>query len=194
MQSYSAHIRTWRVLSCLLLGLTLGACTQSRATSGQALTIGFETSPLSLDPRLAIDAASYRIIQLLFNGLVKKDPAAQLLPDLAERWDTPTPTTYIFSLRKGVRFHDGTELTAADVKATFDAIRDPALKSPKQGSFAQIREVIVIDPYTVRFDLSEPFAPFLAGPVREDYDILRHRISPWKYLSQGWRYELTFHS
>ncbi|MBI3329706.1 MAG: ABC transporter substrate-binding protein, partial [Nitrospinae bacterium] len=92
---------------------------------------------------------------------VKKDRAAQLLPDLAERWDTPTPTTYIFSLRRGARFHDGPELTAADVKATFDAIRDPALKSPKQGSFAQIREITVIDPYTVRFDLSEPFAPFL---------------------------------
>jgi peptide/nickel transport system substrate-binding protein len=52
-------------------------------------------------------------------------------------------------------------LTADDVKATFDSIRDPAFKSPKGGSFAQIREITVVDPDTIRFDLAEPFAPFL---------------------------------
>jgi peptide/nickel transport system substrate-binding protein len=143
------------------LVLTLVACTQRQAPNGQSVTIGLETSPLSLDPRLARDAASARVLQLLFNGLVKKDRAAHLLPDLAEAWETPSPTTYIFHLRTGVRFHDGTVLTADDVKATFDTIRDPAFKSPKGGSFAQIREITVVDPDTIRFDLAEPFAPFL---------------------------------
>lgn len=161
MHRSCTHTRTVHIFACLVLGLALTACTQPSATREPSLTLGFETGPLSLDPRLALDAASYRVMQLLFNGLVKKDHASQLIPDLAERWETPTPLTYVFHLRQGVRFHDGTELTADDVKATFDAIRDPTFPSPKQGSFAQIREITVVDRYTVRFDLSEPFAPLL---------------------------------
>lgn len=85
-----------RLMSCGILMLVLTACSSRQATPEQVLTIGLETSPLSLDPRLALDAASSRVIQLVFNGLVKKDRSAQILPDLAERWDTPDQTTYIF--------------------------------------------------------------------------------------------------
>ena len=81
--------RTRHIVAYALLGLVLVACSQTRATPEQVVTIGLDTSPLSLDPRLALDVASYRVMQLVFNGLVKKDRASHLLPDLAERWETP---------------------------------------------------------------------------------------------------------
>ncbi len=125
------------------------------------LVVGMEQEPATLDPRFAVDVASSRAIQLLFNGLVKKDPASNLVPDLAESWETPDPRTYRFHLRRGVKFHDGKELTATDVKYTFDSIRDTALHSPLAGSYKIIEKIEASEPYTVSFHLSEQFAPFL---------------------------------
>ena len=145
-------------LACLL---ALNAC-RSSSPPQRVLRIGMESAPLHLDPRFALDAASYRVIQLLYNGLVRLDAHGRAVPDLAVSWEMPTPTTYVFHLRRGVRFHDGTPLTAADVYYTFTSLLDPALKSPKRASFAHIRAVEVLSDDTVRFVLSQPFAPFLA--------------------------------
>jgi len=71
------------LVACILLGLALGACSRTGAAPEQVVTVGLDTNPLSLDPRLARDVPSYRVMQLVFNGLVKKDRAAHLLPDLA---------------------------------------------------------------------------------------------------------------
>jgi peptide/nickel transport system substrate-binding protein len=133
------------------------------APPANRLVVGMEREPATLDPRFAMDAASSRAIQLLFNGLVQKDSGSRLVPDLAESWETPDPRIYRFHLRRGVRFHDGQELTAADVKFTFDSIRDPALRSPLAGSYKIIRAIEAPEPYTVTFNLSEPFAPFLVN-------------------------------
>src|SRR5690606_20357350 len=81
--------------------------------------------------------------------------------DLAERWEQPSPTRYVFYLRKGVKFHDGAELTAEDVKYTYDTTRDPNFGSPNRSLFEPVEEVNVLDPYTVEFVLSEPFPAIL---------------------------------
>jgi peptide/nickel transport system substrate-binding protein len=149
-------------LACgALLGLT--ACSSSVSLSRKVLRVGLETDPLHLDPRYALDAASYRVIQLLYNGLVRLDAHARVVPDLATSWETPDATTYVFHLRHGVRFHDGTLLTAADVYYTFTSLLDPAMQSPKRGSFDKIRAIEVLSEDTIRFVLSEPFAPFLTN-------------------------------
>ena len=57
------------------------------------------------------------------------------------RWDTPDPLTYVFHLRRGVKFHDGRPLTSADVKFTFDSILSGAMKTPKRGSFKLVKSV-----------------------------------------------------
>ena len=81
--------------------------------------------------------------------------------DLAESWDTPDPLTYVFHLRPGVRFHDGSALTAADVKATFDFILNAANHSAKRGAFRMIANIEAPDARTVIFHLKEPYASFL---------------------------------
>ncbi|MBW2307735.1 MAG: ABC transporter substrate-binding protein [Deltaproteobacteria bacterium] len=151
-------------VTLLLLLILFGGCTDVTGPEQPAsdrLVVGMEQEPATLDPRFAVDVASSRAIQLLFNGLVKKDPSSNLVPDLAESWETPDPKTYRFRLRKGVKFHDGKELTAADVKYTFDSIRDPVIRSPLAGSYKIIKAIETPGPYTVSFHLRKQFAPFL---------------------------------
>ena len=75
----------------------------------------------------------------------------------------PDPTTFVFSLRPDFRFPDGSPVTAADVRATYEAILDPAVASPKRAALAMLASVEAPDAETVVMHLREPFAPFLDG-------------------------------
>jgi peptide/nickel transport system substrate-binding protein len=127
----------------------------------QTLTIAIESDPTNIDPRFGTDVNSSRVHQIVGNGLIQKDAKSNLVPDLAERWENPDEKTYIFHLKKGITFHDGTELTAEDVKFTFESIIDPEMNSPKAGAYQQLDTIEVLDPYTVKFTLKDVFAPFL---------------------------------
>ena len=74
--------------------------------------------------------------------------------------ENPDPLTYVAHLRRGVRFHDGHELTSRDVVYTFQAFLDPGFVSPLKGAYKLLRSVTALDDYTVRFTLAEPFAAF----------------------------------
>ena len=104
------------------------------------------------------------LVALIFNGLTVTDEHGQIMPDLADTWDISADgLSYTFHLRKDVRWHDGEPFTADDVVFTMDILRAPDF--PGQSELAELwRTVKVerIDPYTVRFTLSEPFAPFLS--------------------------------
>ncbi|MFQ6671733.1 MAG: ABC transporter substrate-binding protein, partial [Candidatus Tectimicrobiota bacterium] len=149
----------------LAIGLAVGllvACGQTPIERQPGtLIVGVQSNPTVLDPRLAIDVASLHVIQLVYNRLIKKDPVGKLVCDLCSRWEQPAPTTYRFSLHRGVRFHDGQELTAEDVVYTFRSMRDPALQSPRRMTLAPIESIRAVDRYTVEFHLKEPYAPFL---------------------------------
>ncbi len=147
--------------SLLLLLLALSSCSRTVATEPGVVTFLIESMPANLDPRIGTDAVSQRLDSLLFSSLVELD--AQRIPrgDLAERWETPDPATYVFHLRSGVTFHDGRPLTSADVKYTFDSILDRTVTSPKRGSLALIRSIDAPDAFTVIFHLREPYAGFL---------------------------------
>jgi peptide/nickel transport system substrate-binding protein len=142
-----------------LLGVVLLVSPASAAV--KTLRIGLEAYPIRFDPRLATDVASGRLSQLIFNGLVGRDQAFAPVPELASSWENPKPTEYLFHLKPGVTFHDGSPCTAADVVFTYRTILDESFGSPKKGSFEVITKVEAVDPLTVRFTLREPFAPFL---------------------------------
>src|SRR5512141_1198014 len=111
------HLLRILLVPTLLLG---AACAGDASPDPGTLVVGLEANPTNLDPRLATGAAAVRIIPLLFNSLLRLDPAGRPAPELAVSWETPSPTTYVLHLRRGVRFHDGSELTAADVRYTYD--------------------------------------------------------------------------
>lgn len=112
-----------------------------------------ESSPANLDPRIGTDAQSERIFALIFDGLVDHDENFNFTPALALSWEEQNPTTYLFHLRHGVRFHDGRPFTARDVKWTIDSMRNGTVISAKSTVFASVDSVEVRDPMTVVFHL-----------------------------------------
>jgi len=128
---------------------------------GGTLVFASPIEPGSMDPRLQNDTAAFRINELVYNGLTTIDQNLEPQPDLAEKIEQPDPTTWVFTLRKGVKFHDGSELTAEDVKATFDTMLNPDFKSPRRALYDAIKQVDVTDKYTVKVSLKYPFSALL---------------------------------
>lgn len=98
----------------------------------------------------------------IYEGLVGRDKNAEIKPLLAEEWKQLDDTTWEFKLREGVLFHDGTTFNADAVKATFNRLLDPNVGSPRAVVFKMVKEIKVVDEYTVQFILSEPFSPLLS--------------------------------
>src|SRR5690242_18102995 len=98
----------------------------------------------------------------MFDNLIRRDPrdsGKTIIPDLAHSWEISKDSkTYTFFLRKDVQFHDGAELTAEDVKATFDRIAKPpsGISIPRSILFKSVSEISARDKYTVEFKSSEP--------------------------------------
>jgi peptide/nickel transport system substrate-binding protein len=97
---------------------------------------------------------------------VKIDRTGKLVPWLAERWHTADSRNYTFFLKRGVKFHNGRELRAADVKFVIERALDPATKHPHREHYAAIGDVIVKDDSTITFSLKSPNANFLLDLAR----------------------------
>ncbi|WP_158266835.1 ABC transporter substrate-binding protein [Alsobacter soli] len=115
----------------------------------------------TLDPARASLVPEFYVIYGAFNGLLKFNEKMEIVPDLAESYATVDPTTVEFKLRKGVKFHDGNEMTAEDVKFSIERVMDEKLASPNRGKVTAIASVTAVDPYTVRITTKTPYAPLL---------------------------------
>lgn len=135
---------------------------------GGILVWGVCHKPTLINPVLTTTSISASLIPLIFNGLVRINAKGEIEPDLAQSWDISADgLTYTFYLRKGVKFHDGKECTAYDVKFTYDTIVDPKTDSPYRTSFHSMKSITVIDPYTVKILLRKPSAPLLYRLTKE---------------------------
>ncbi|WP_019415779.1 ABC transporter substrate-binding protein [Paenisporosarcina sp. TG20] len=133
---------------------------------GGELTVAVIADPVGLDPHLASAASTVRVIEHVYSGLLSQDVKdyGSYLPDLAEKWDISDDNkTYTFYLVEGVKFHNGRELTAEDVKYSIERIKNPDLGSPRAYMFDKVESINIIDNYTVEFKLSEPFSPLLSN-------------------------------
>lgn len=148
-----------RALLILLL-LAATACTAAPPTARDVITLAVPSSPNNLDPRVGTDEVSQKVQQLVFNTLLALDERLQVVGGLATGWSSPTPTTYLVTLKHGVRFHDGHELTADDVVYTFTSFLAPDFVSPRKGAYRMLASVRAVDRYTVEFTLKEPFGSF----------------------------------
>jgi len=137
-----------------LTGLT--ALFSCQAPPTDAIRFGLSSTPANLDPRFATDAASARINRLLYERLVDFDEAFQPVPALAD-WEIVSPAQFRFSLKPSRRsFHDGTRVTATDVKATYDFILDAPNASPHRTPLSIIRDIRVTNDHTIDFFLKRP--------------------------------------
>lgn len=131
---------------------------------GDALIVGSIGEPSTLIPLLASDSASHEIASLVYNGLVKYDKNLRLVGDLAESWVVSKDgLTITFHLRKGVKWHDGQELTSNDVLYTYRVTIDPKTPTAYSEDFKQVKSLVIPDRFTVRVTYEKPFAPALAS-------------------------------
>ncbi|WP_052120765.1 ABC transporter substrate-binding protein [Inquilinus limosus] len=169
--------------SLLLAGaaaLTLALASPAMAQDikpGGTMTVTYKDDVSTLDPAIGYDWQNWSMIKSLFDGLMDYKPGTtDLVPELAESFEVSADgLTYTFKLRHGVKFHNGRELKAADVKYSLDRVVQPETQSPGAGFFDSIqgfedvskgkaKELSGIetpDDYTVVFHLTRPDAPFL---------------------------------
>ena len=138
--------------------LAFSATGAHAAAHAGSVTIGMQLEPPVLDPTAgaaaAIDEITYSNI---FEGLVRFGEDGSINPGLAESWEIdPFGLVYTFNLRKGVKFHDGTDFDANDVKFSLDRIAAEDSANAQKALYASILGVEVIDPHTVRVELQQP--------------------------------------
>ncbi|MDQ7011758.1 MAG: ABC transporter substrate-binding protein [Mariprofundaceae bacterium] len=146
------------ILACMVL---LAVSCQRQTVDAHMLRAGLAQLPMTLDPRYATDAASMRVQEFIHRGLVRLDEHFEPRPDLAEGWEHPSRLRWRFRLRRGIRFHDGSMMDAADVVATLQAVLDPAMASPLRAGFAAIDHVEADGNDTVVIHLKYPDASLL---------------------------------
>ncbi|KAB2883710.1 MAG: ABC transporter substrate-binding protein [Albidovulum sp.] len=175
-------MKKWLSGTAIALSLALPAFAQEytpdpNAKPGGGIVITYKDDVATLDPAIGYDWQNWSMIKSLFDGLMDYVPGTtELRLGLAESYDlSEDGLTYTFHLRKGVKFHNGREMTAQDVKYSLDRVTDPATQSPGAGFFGSIlgydaaadgsakglEGVRVIDPATVQITLSRPDATFL---------------------------------
>lgn len=136
------------------------------------------TDPTTLDPAFIVDIVGGQISAKLFNSLVRYSPDMTIVPDLAEKWESSADgLSYTFYLRQRIHFYneEKTELTAYDVKYSFERVLSPKTLSPRnwvfqhlvgaedfiQGKTDRVEGIQLINKYTIKLVLQKPFAPFL---------------------------------
>src|SRR6516162_7164618 len=156
---------------CLLL-VALLALPAAGQKHGGVFRGVFNSDPPILDPQFASDTTSSAVIHQLFDGLVELDEKLQVEPSLAEKWTiSGDQKVYTFSLRRGVKFHNGREMKAADLKYSLERaargktpwVVEKILGAPDviKGQGKEIRGIRVVNDYTLEITLERPFAPFL---------------------------------
>jgi peptide/nickel transport system substrate-binding protein len=156
-------MRLVRVLTLVITAFALlGAGTaQETPREGGVLRAGMSADPSSLDPHRSTDTTTRNIFENVYDTLVAFDADGNIVPSLAERWEIPDPTTYIFHLRSDVVFHSGDPFTADDVVFSIERITAEETASPWAADFAGISALVVEDEHRLRIELDAPFAPFL---------------------------------
>jgi peptide/nickel transport system substrate-binding protein len=152
------------LMGAAALPLSFAGLRPARASNASELRVRFGSDISILDPSLIFQIENQTVAGHVFNGLVKYDQATnEIVPDLAESWEVSEGAdVYTFRLRDGITFHKGYgALTAEDVKFSMDRVLDPEGGSRYRGQLASVAAVEVVDPLTVRFQLSAPNAGFL---------------------------------
>ena len=179
------------VLTSLGLALPEAAAAAETPRRGGVLLAVIGADPPSLDPHQESTFATIQLVAPLYSTLLQVDPYQypKITGDAATEWKiSPDGLTYTFKIRQGIKFHDGSPLTATDVKATYDKIVSPpeGTRSVRKGSYTPIQAIEASDPSTVVFKLKFPSA-----------SLLNNLASPWnviypkKYLDKDPNYFKT---
>jgi peptide/nickel transport system substrate-binding protein len=149
------------VCMAIVASTTFGVIAQAPIRGGTAI-VGTNRDILRMDPHLMTAVATYQVMGNIYEGLIAYDSDFNPVPQLAESWSSsPDGTRWTFNLRKGVRFHNDRPLTAADVKYSIERICNPKTASPRPTAKLPLKEITVVDDYTVELVLNQPYSAML---------------------------------
>ncbi len=152
--------RFW-VLLVLALLVVFPAAAQDESNT---LVMARAADATGLDPHTQTAFASFRLLELIYEPLVTLDADLNIVPALAESWAFNDDATQLtLNLRQGVTFHDGSDFTSADVKASLERILDEATAAAGRANFLSIASIDTPDDYTVVFNLSQADVPLLSA-------------------------------
>jgi ABC-type transport system substrate-binding protein len=159
---------------------------------GGALRIGYWQDMTGMDPHTHIGIPAVYVMQNLFQSLVTVNEELEIVPELAESWEVKEGgQTYVFRLRQGVKFHDGTPFDAAAVKWNFERLFDPEEKAVMRAYFGAVASVDVIDAQTLK--LTQKYPSQMVLPALASYGLAGFMlISPSSYKTWGKR-DLPLH-
>ncbi|ADO76358.1 ABC transporter substrate-binding protein [Halanaerobium praevalens] len=150
------------LLVALFIFSILGSVQAQKDT--KEFVMGIEDEVSNLDPGETTISVNERVASLIFDGLVDYGKANKIVPGIAKDWTISNDgLSYTFELREGVLFHNGQELTAEDVKYTYQRILDPAYGSGLRAKIKSIKEINIINDYKIEFVLEQPYSPFILG-------------------------------
>lgn len=174
------------------LTIALCGCAGGKAGNSSEITIGIPQDIDGLDPHDAVAAGTKEVLFNVFEGLVKPDSDGNLVPAVAESYELSEDGSKItFKIRKNVKFHDGSTVTAEDVKYSLDKCADAGSGAPLVPAFSNIASVNIVDADTVEVVLVQPDTGFIsymtsaitpaANADKEDTDPIG--TGPYKYVS-----------
>lgn len=185
--------QSFRILAigffCLML---VGVVLAEEPRRGGTLRIAYEADITGMDPHTSLGIQAMYVEQNLYNTLVTINENAEYVPDLAESWEVKEDgKVYVFHLRKGVKFHDGTDFTAEAVKWNFDRLLNPEERVITASYFTPILDSVeVIDRHTLQVTLKYPTNTLL--PALAVYRVGFMIVSPESYKKWG-RQDLSAH-
>lgn len=145
------------------------SCTPKNEGEQKILKVALPANPTTMDPYYRLDGQSVRVMVHIFDGLVTRDIDEMIIPQLAESWNQDSDLEWTFKIKKDVTFHNGNPLTSEDVVYSMNRMKE----SPAMGSYISlVTNIEAVDPLTVKFHLSAPFAPLLAVLAMENVVIL----------------------
>ena len=150
------HALRMFVTVAVLLAGPLGAAAQGKDT----LTVALVSLAPTLDPHMHFERVGILVNINMFDSLLHRNAKLEFEPSLATSWKALNDTTWEFKLRKGVKFHDGSTMTAEDVKFSFDRVLEPGSekkKSPQYGNIRAIKDVKIVNADTIHLVTDKPF-------------------------------------
>jgi peptide/nickel transport system substrate-binding protein len=155
------------------------AATQAPAATSAAgaLRVAIGVDPDSMDPVGQTTTTVQNIVDYICEPLVWLGEDGKLQPRLAESWTAdPSGKSFTFKLRTGVKFHDGADFNAEAVKLSWDRVLNPEMKMPLRGIMSVVEKVTPVDASTVRFDLKNPFGPFVSAMSQTAFNIVSPNV------------------
>jgi peptide/nickel transport system substrate-binding protein len=151
-----------RLFTALVLTLLVAAPALAQKPGG-SLVIAQGVDAVTLDSHLVVDSPTFTVTSHVFETLFEYTPEGKIVPHLAESYGVSGDgLTWTLRLRKGVKFHDGTPLSAEAVKFNLERVLNPDTKSTYRFLIDRIKRIEVVDASTLRLGTEKPFAPMLA--------------------------------